>query len=99
MLDSVRAALGVQVDAVRHEVDDRVAAATTTLVAMLIALGILIVAALLCALAIAVSLVALGVPLWIALWSVTAVVTVGGVVAVRRASAPPPSEAADRRLQ
>lgn len=92
MLDSVRAALGVQVDALRHEVDDRVAAATSTLVAMLIALGILIVAALLCAFAIAVTLVALGVPLWIALWSVTAAVTVGGVVAVRRAStkAPPP---------
>jgi len=87
MIDSARAAVGVQVDALRDEVDDRVEAASATLIRMLIALGILIVAALLCTLAIAVTLGALGVPLWLALWSVTVAVTALGVIAVIRVSA------------
>jgi hypothetical protein len=83
MIDGARAAIG---DALRHEVDDRVAALSSTLISMLVALGILIVAALLCGLAIAVSLVALGVPWWVALWSVTVVVTALGMRAVVRVS-------------
>jgi hypothetical protein len=93
MIDSARAAVGGQVDALRHEVDDRVAAASSTLISMLIAFGILIVAALLLALALAGSLVALGVPLWIALWSVTVAVTAIGVGAVIRASTKTPKPA------
>jgi hypothetical protein len=85
MIDSARAAVGNQVDALRNEVDERVAAASTTLAPMLIAVGLGIVAALLCALAITVSLVELGAPLWLALWSITVVVAALGVAAALRA--------------
>ena len=86
VIDNARAAVGVQVDALRTEVDDRVSAAGSKLVAMMIPLGTLIVAALLCGLAIAASLVALGVPLWVALWSEAVVVTAIGVGTARRAA-------------
>lgn len=87
MIDDARSAVGVHVDALRHEVDDRVAAVGSKLTTMLIALGVLIVAALLCGLSIAASLVAFGVPLWAALWSVTAVASVLAVAALVRARA------------
>lgn len=87
IIDDARSAVGVHVDALRHEVDDRLAVLGAKLTTMLIALGVLIVAALLCAFSIAISLVASGVPLWVASWSVTAVVAVLAVAAVVHARA------------
>jgi hypothetical protein len=82
-----RTAVDSQIDALRHEVDDRVAVMGASLLRMAIALGISIVAALLCALAIVGSLVALGVSPWVALWCVAILAAGLAVGACVRASA------------
>jgi hypothetical protein len=55
-------AVGTQIDALRHEVDDRVAVLSASLLRMAIAFGLLVVAALLLSLTLAALLVAVGLP-------------------------------------
>ena len=93
IIDDARDAVGAGVDALRGEMDDRLAKLGTAMVSMMIAMVILIVMAGLCGVAIAASLVAVGLPLWGALWVATAVAALLSVTAVRRAKRTPPAPA------